>query len=86
MLEVLHADSAQQQAASAKQAPPESPAACADQGIVSETTTNSQGAAFETMLSTQPRNASGSGEAACEGQRSNVSETGPNSQDTAFET
>ena len=43
----------------------EAPAACVDQTVtdnVSETGTNSQDAAFETWLSEQPRNATGSGE------------------------
>ena len=69
MLEVLHADSAQQQAASPKAAPAatpvEAPTASPDQRItnnVSETETNSQAAAFETWLSAQLGNAGGSGE------------------------
>ena len=53
---------------------------------ISETRTNSHNTAFETPLSTQPRHAGGSGEAACVNQRDNVSETTTNSQDVAFET
>jgi hypothetical protein len=47
----------------------EPPAACMDQRVadkVSEPGTNSQGAAFETMLSEQPWTSTGSGEPICD--------------------
>jgi hypothetical protein len=69
MLQVVDPASELPDAAWAKVAPVatqvEAPAACVDQGVadkVSETETNSQDAAFETMLSEQPRNALGPAE------------------------
>jgi hypothetical protein len=67
MLEVLEADAKRQQATLPEAAPVEAPTACVDQkiaGNVSKEGINSQDAAFETWLSTQPwnRRSRGSGE------------------------
>jgi hypothetical protein len=65
MLQVVDPESEPPGAASPKLAPVEAPAASADHTVainVSETGTNSQDAAFETMLSEQPWSFTGSGE------------------------